>query len=421
MEENDILGNAKEELKGYKRRLKSFAGDADNVADGAKFVAGKAKNEAIGCLAVLGVLLIVALMVGCIAVSLFFAQNYMPPLPDINGVTVILQTFTYLGFRTIPIMAVLFATILFFDTRSKRKERKLQLLNSEEATPPKLRSTAYRAACKAFFIIFFGTHGILGTFYWLNRYDDAPTETKYLSVASVFNGHMKSDIVHYATLHLGIDGGTEYTVKATDYNHNKAYFNKIHPGDRVKVRVATGRLGVKYVVGDSILELMHINCKAAKRRLRAVKDTVRLVADTLDVRNPVAWTIERRLAIGSHATIDGEPAETLHDAKAMSAALQAAAKAGSLVELHRPMGDGKVEVLGIKDGQVWTKPSYDEPTLSDIAYALKRGKATLLIGGSEARPDRRAINAALDEHRPVCLRFATSTGARTRYRFMPLD
>ena len=122
MEENDILGNAKEELKGYKRRLKSFAGDADNVADGAKFVAGKAKNEAIGCLAVLGVLLIVALMVGCIAVSLFFAQNYMPPLPNINGVTVILQTFTYLGFRTIPIMAMLllsdFAALTYLFTVS---------------------------------------------------------------------------------------------------------------------------------------------------------------------------------------------------------------------------------------------------------------------------------------------------------------
>ena len=421
MEEHDILGNIKEELKGYKRRLRHFAGEPDNVTDGAKFVAGKVKNEAMGCLAVLGALLIVALMFGCFAVSFFFAQNYMPPFSDINGVTVILQTFTYLGFRTIPIMAMLFATILFFDTRSKRKERELQLLNSEEAAPPKRGSTAYHAACKSFLVIVFGTHGILGTFYWLNRYDDAPTETKYLSVASVFNGHMQSDIVHYATLHLGIDGSTEYTVKVTDYNHNKAYFNKIHAGDRVKVRVATGRFGVKYVVGDSILGMWRPGAEPAMRRLGAVKDTVRIIADTLDVRDPVAGTIERQLAMGCHATIDGEPAETLYDEKALSSALQAAAKAGSTVELHRPMGDGKVEVWAIRGKQEWTKPSYDEPTLSDITYALKRGKATLLIGGNEAQPDPRAINAALDKHRPVCLRFATSTGARTRYRFMPLD
>ena len=223
------------------------------------------------------------------------------------------------------------------------------------------------------------------------------------------------------TLQVGKEPDDTYCLKIFNSGTDTAYFNKIHPGDRVKVQVATGRFGVKYVVGERILGVWRPEAKPAMRRLGAVKDTVRIIADTLDVRNLLAGTIERRLAMGCHATIDGEPAETLYDEKALSSALQAAAKAGSTVELHRPMGDGKVEVWAIRGKQEWTKPSYDEPTLSDITYALKRGKATLLIGGNEAQPDPRAINAALDKHRPVCLRFATSTGARTRYRFMPLD
>ena len=406
MEENDILGNIKEEAKAYKRGLIGFGG---------------------GCLAqlLLGFFILIPIFI-----FIYFDDFLAPHLPPrgsngpIASARAHFRYFGEAGLLAVPLFAVVYALLM----RSKRRDYENSTLNAQPATKPNQLGIAFVSAVFSLIATFVLLSSAYGAYLKLNRHDDAPVVTAYCHVAHVANLRTSGnrygigkERYNAVTLQVGKEPDDTYCLKIFNSGTDTAYFNKIHPGDRVKVQVATGRFGVKYVVGERILGVWRPEAKPAMRRLGAVKDTVRIIADTLDVRNLLAGTIERRLAMGCHATIDGEPAETLYDEKALSSALQAAAKAGSTVELHRPMGDGKVEVWAIRGKQEWTKPSYDEPTLSDITYALKRGKATLLIGGNEAQPDPRAINAALDKHRPVCLRFATSTGARTRYRFMPLD
>lgn len=406
MEENDILGNIKEEAKVYKRGLIGFGE---------------------GCLAqlLLGFLLLVPIFI--FAYLNDFLAPHLPPRDSNGFIAEEIAHFRFFGkagLLAVPLFAVFYVLLM----RPERSDYENSALNGQPATKPNPLWIAFVSAVFSLIATFVLLSSAYGAYLKLNRYDGAPATTAYCHVAHVANlrtsgnkygvGKRRYNAV---TLKVGPEPDDTYCLKIFNSGTDTAYFGKLRPGHRVKVQVATGRFGVKYVVGDSILGMWRSGAEPAMRRLGAVKDTVRIIADTLDVRNLLAGTIERQLAMGCHATIDGEPTETLYDEKALSSALQAAAKAGSTVELHRPMGDGKVEVWAIRGKQEWTKPSYDEPTLSDITYALKRGKATLLIGGNEAQPDPRAINAALDAHRPVCLRFATSTGARTRYRFMPLE
>lgn len=309
---------------------------------------------------------------------------------------------------------------LFWLRYASRQAYERALLRGEVAEKP----SAYRSFVLSIPVSIAITIAVLmldyGVRFGNNRYHSAPPPeavdtVKCVVVNRVFGARKDGSMEGHIILQEDAPDSTKFKLMWGKGIGNDDYtLAGIYVGGIVMARVVTGRKGLKYIDGDSLLSGLY------RRPLppAAPMPTISPGSGAARLSPRVERDVWKALHDGAHATIGGLDIALPGDTARMVATLLDAAAEGLDVELHVNERYSEVAVMRVGKDSLSRSRGYKEPRFSRMQAMDRYFGVPTMIDGRPVPALKDTVNDALEAGRRVCVVYMTADGDWcTFYRF----